>query len=374
PPTTVDAVFVDDQLRELRETISNDGVSATNLYLFHDGEPVFYRSRGEWQAEGATHGLRAWAEFGLNGDALGITKWLDGQSVPVAPGEANAIRSRARMLREELLVVAEPRTCDFNKSLRAGTMLVTVIVPVSDGCDAGTLRLYARTAKGSSLHEFDRAGRVDAAWLRDFDRDGNVELLVALASANNGGESLRGWRIEDGRFTEISFGELTPAQQASFGGANRYRVEGERLLRRYRAADPARGSIRLVYNWSNSRWLAEAVKPRDTLQENISGDWQGDFAMEIPERGNIIVNAACGKVAFPVISLPGELLLVAAPQEAPMACDDASLPLDTGTWLAETNGELLRLTPLDGGQILEFQPGEATAADEKPVQGGSPGD
>lgn len=364
-----EAVFVDDQLRVVTEHRIHEEMSATNHYLYFAGEPVFYRSSGTWQAGGAMHGIEAWAEFGLNGEPIGMEKRLDGSSVPTLPTEALAIRAHARALRRAAIDVMEPASCDFNKSLRSGDVLVTVIVPVGEACDSGLLRLYARTDNGSTVHEFDRHGRVDGAWLDDFNDDGITELLLAIDHDAN--ETLRGWRIDGGRFTEIGFGDLTPAQQAGFGGENRYRVVGDKLLRQYRAADPARGSVRLVYNWANDRWLAQGVQPRGQLQARIAGEWQGPFRMEIPALGSIRVAQDCGELNMPALALPGRLLLVEAPSEAPESCDGQQMLLSPGTWLAETNGKLLRLTGLTNEQRLEFR---AAPPDEKPPAGGSTGD
>ena len=368
-PAQFDAVFVDDELRVVTEHRNSAEMSAENRYIYFAGEPVFYRSSGSWLAGDARHGIQAWAEFGLDGSAIGMEKELDGTSVPVPPHEALAIRAHARELRRAALGVMESASCDFNKSLRAGSVLVTVIVPIGEACDSGLLRLYARTDNGSTVREFNRHGRVDGAWLGDFNNDGVAELVVAID--HDGNETLRGWRIDSGRFSEISFGELTPAQQAGFGGENRYRVEGEKLLRRYRAADPARGSVRLVYNWANHRWLAQGAPPRDRLQDRIAGEWQGRFRLEIPAMGNIRVAQECGELSMPAVALPGDVLLLEAPQQAPESCDDRQLLLSPGAWLAETNGKVLRLTGLTTDERLEFN---AASPDEKPLSSGSTGD
>lgn len=368
-----DAVYVDDQLRVVTERFDNQGIEARNLYLYFEGEPVFYRSQGNWQADGTTHHINAWAEFAINGHPIGLDKRLDNQPLPVPPDEALAIRERARALHQLAEDAQRPDGCDFNKTLRAGETMVTVIVPVGQACDAGLLQLYAQTAKGSSMHEFDRKRPVHGAWLHDFDSDGTAEILVV--SHRDGNDHLRGWRIDDGRFQEISFGELTPAQQAGFGGRNRYRVEGDRLLRRYSSTSPDRGRVRLTYNWETQRWLAETAPSRDTLQTRIEGVWtglgNGGSALRIPPVGALQLVQECGELAYPALALPGGLLHISAPLEAPDACDGAQLALQPGAWLAEKSNGSLRLTGLTVDRRHEL---EASPAREKPAADGSTGD
>lgn len=344
-----DAVFVDDHLRVVTEQFDNNAVSARNLYLYYEGEPVFFRSRGQWQADATPHRISAWAEFSVDGEPLGMAKHLDGNSIPLPPDEAAAIRLRAHELREIARAAQRPINCDFNKTLRHGETLVSVIVPVGDNCDSGLLRLYTRSENGSTVLEVNRDGQVVGAWLDDFNDDGHAELLVSLAVDD--GEALRGWRLDNARFAAIRFGELTPAQQAGFGGDNSYRVEGGKLLRRYRSSDPERGHVRMQYNWDSERWLARKRVSRDSLQQQIAGHWvshqeETTFSVDIPVTGMLRVTQACGELLYPVMALPGSLLLTTSPIEASDTCDGAELAWSPGVWLAEMANGRLRLTGL----------------------------
>lgn len=351
-----DAVFVDDQLRVVSEYLESGGVTARSRYLYSEDQLVFFHSRGGWMEDGAHHQIRAWAEFAMNGDAIGIDKQLDGDSIPVAPSEAEAIRERAALLASTAYQAQRPSGCDFNKSLRVGEALVTVIVPLGESCDDGMLRLFARTDEGSSVKEFERRGMVTGAWLDDFNADGKAELLLSMKRDER--EWLRGWRVVDGRFETLDFADLSPVQAAGFDGMDQYRVESGRLLRRYRSADAERGLVFLAYNWGNRRWQPLPRPPRDKLQAQLAGHWTGELELRIPGNGPLEVSQDCGWLPYPVVALPGGLLHVQAPTAAPDACDGKVMELQPGTWLVESNAASLRMTGLTVEQRLELEAAE----------------
>jgi hypothetical protein len=140
-----------------------------------------------------------------------------------------------------------------------------LLVPEGEGKSIGTYLVHIALPDGNQEIRENRDGTITGAWLEDLDKDGNVDLAVAMASAGSGSYPTIHFFQQTGQTFQLRpLKDLSEAQRAGYRGHDTIEVKDGILFRsfpRYQQGDPnaspSGSSLTLRYSFTDDAWMQE---------------------------------------------------------------------------------------------------------------------
>jgi len=150
-------------------------------------------------------------------------------------------------------------------TLESGGIRAHVLVPEGEGESIGTYLVHIALPGGTQEIREERYGVITGAWLADLDGDGEVDLIVAMASAGSGSYPTIHFFQQTGQTFQLRpLKDLSEAQRAGYRGHDTIEVKDGILFRsfpRYQQGDPnaspSGSSLTLRYSFTDDAWMQE---------------------------------------------------------------------------------------------------------------------